>query len=527
MERTFDERRAILVNLLQRTRDELRAGMFRGDDEKKLEGFRDSHLAVSRLYRQVIQYDYPNREFWSGVAISNGNPRHLSYSWDVAEDRESPRRKRSSVATFLSLANRRGLTNYTPEEINLIAQAVGQYFPDTLNYQFEVVTGERICESYYEGTDGKHGFGSCMRYWGCQPYVRWYAENPDKVSLVRITLGNEYVGRALLWTTDGGKKLLDRVYPDDNGPHIAAMHHYAHKQGWGECYGRDTSETVTMKRPSSGRYPYLDSFRFTNDCPSGSDTISLNTQDGNVHFNSVDGGYSGDNDSGEEEYEYQCAACGEGLCDDETHYSEITDQSYCEPCYDERFTFVQYRLESTGERVETEARHRDVTRCPSCREDRLDEHIDSEWDMCLDCVMDNTSACDLCDSVLLNTELTDVRGTSCCAECKHHLKQCAECKDQLLPAEERESGLCAFCSGYVPEHQQTLGIEETNDKPTCVTDHTGGDTANGQEDEGQAIDWDAIRAENRTLYPWLPCVNPNPLAAAAGDLAAERILTSV
>lgn len=89
------------------------------------------------------------------------------------------------------------------------------------NSDFEVVLGDDIKHYYHEnsysgykdiGTLG----GSCMRHNSCSNYFNVYTKNKHVCSMLILKVDNELVGRALLWETDEGVKLMDRIYGVDS-----------------------------------------------------------------------------------------------------------------------------------------------------------------------------------------------------------------------------------------------------------------------------------------------------------------------
>jgi len=125
--------------------------------------------------------------------------------------------------------------------------------------------------------------------------LEMYCANPDKVQVVSIyeNAAGEWskdnppepdrmaYGRCLLWQTDQGDKVLDRIYPADNGPHFAGVAKWAKRNGiWyrkgtrpsprngyinpnGEDVGAQECEfTVTVKHAVPAIYPYMDTFAF-------------------------------------------------------------------------------------------------------------------------------------------------------------------------------------------------------------------------------------------------------------------------
>ena len=72
---------------------------------------------------------------------------------------------------------------------------------------------------------------SCMRYDWCQPFLDLYANNPKQCKmLVKLDDQNDVEARALVWYTDSGDVLMDRVYGDNND--VEAFRKYAEDKNW-------------------------------------------------------------------------------------------------------------------------------------------------------------------------------------------------------------------------------------------------------------------------------------------------------
>ncbi len=118
---------------------------------------------------------------------------------------------------------------------------------------------------------------NCMRFESTQEYLDIYAYNPDKVSSVVLkNEDNKILSRALLWNTDDGSIVMDRVYAVDPG-WKRVLHNWANSQGYYYRAKDDTKPfnsdifihkgkeiikrfTVTLKNFKFKAYPYLDTF---------------------------------------------------------------------------------------------------------------------------------------------------------------------------------------------------------------------------------------------------------------------------
>eukprot|EP00854_Cymbomonas_tetramitiformis_P015625 gene15625-18526_t len=89
-----------------------------------------------------------------------------------------------------------------------------------------LISGLELVDVYNDGS-----VRNCMT--GKTRAASVLANNPEVVSVVTVhNLEGVLVGRALLWRTLEGARLLDKVYPDDMGAHIRYLHAIAEKEGW-------------------------------------------------------------------------------------------------------------------------------------------------------------------------------------------------------------------------------------------------------------------------------------------------------
>jgi hypothetical protein len=161
--------------------------------------------------------------------------------------------------------------NFTPVQIE---DFVNKYktqmklISNTLS-RFEIVKGEDIRKYYLSNTyfteKGSLG-GSCMKHKYCQPYFDIYVYNPDQVSMIILRQEEGYVedyvdedtgevitlpvedkitGRALLWTDNKGRKIMDRVYVIDTAD-IEFFKEFANKNGFLYKKDQDFNEDTPL-----------------------------------------------------------------------------------------------------------------------------------------------------------------------------------------------------------------------------------------------------------------------------------------
>lgn len=381
--------------------------------------------------------------FWRAVAVSLDNPRHWSYASKPEYVDNDRHRRFCSVSKFLKNQGRKYGASFSDAECDRLGELLAQSCPDSFKLEFAEVTGDAIYDAYDE-----EDFGSCM---AGESYIRWYGDNPKTVSLLTVREGGDLVGRALLWNTDQGGRYLDRIYPSDGGPQVAAMEEYAASQGWDyrlnhTCdYPRTasgkTGYRVTMA-PSRHDYPYLDSFKGTDQDPEGDEDLILYFGGGTFTFCETDGGYQGDR--GEE-----CCECGERTSEDDAHVSEDGD-IYCSDCYHDRYTYLDYSHD--GRRIEGEYSNDEVSCCDDCGNERLTEHLaEAEGnDVCSRCLERHYSICDQCDEYTKEGETLDDR--TLCLECYNDLTAaCKECEEVVAREDLVQGTHCENCAVDCPE----------------------------------------------------------------------------
>jgi hypothetical protein len=390
--------------------------------------------------------------FWNTVAESFDDPRKISYapSMDLVDN--DRRRRCCAVSRFLKNAGRKAGACFTDTEADRIAYLIGTYFPDGYDYRFEVVSGMEIV-GIYNIDECEAGFQSCMTGHSA---VKWYAANPDKVSLLVIYSNKSYRGRALLWTTDQGQRVLDRIYPSDKGPQIQAAIEYAKSQGW-DYKERQTSEdgelasgrmdyTITMSAREPGLwvrhdgFPYIDTFKYTNDNPDCEARITLCMEGGSWTFDDTEGDYSPE--------AARCAACDEAVREDQ-EWHDGDDNVYCYECYHDRYTELCYRL--LNGRLFTGWYQRDDTvECCKCSQIIWYEHSTSldEENYCPKCSAEHITSCPSCGDTVLKSAMD--ANQNCCSDCVREKAESSRCNDltERNPSDVQEPKATAAVTEY-------------------------------------------------------------------------------
>ena len=173
---------------------------------------------------------------------------------------------------------------FTQEDVSDFVTA---YKATTLKSSIEpiIVKGEDVRISYlktnYESEKGDMET-NCMMGEECQPYLRIYVDNPDKIGSVIITnQASKIRARALIWNTDQGDVVMDKIYATE--PELKnVLHNWADENGIVYRAKDDSkpihshlfkskdrefskSYTITLKNFDFSMYPYLDTFFYMTD----------------------------------------------------------------------------------------------------------------------------------------------------------------------------------------------------------------------------------------------------------------------
>jgi hypothetical protein len=210
----------------------------------------------------------------------------------------------------------------------------------SLNISMSEVSGSDIVKYYnedqYKYGDSSSLGNSCMRHSSCSEFIEFYARNEECVKMViALDADDKLVGRALLWTTDSGIKLMDRIYGSDvvieKFKKYALSMDYAHKEeqsynndnGWvngdglfTEYYDITVNNIYTM--------PYMDTFKYTNDLTN--DKMLLSNRNGDYQFSGTDG-CTETYEEADDNYVI-CARSGDRISRDDAEYIDAHGDHY-------------------------------------------------------------------------------------------------------------------------------------------------------------------------------------------------------
>lgn len=189
---------------------------------------------------------------------------------------EDPFTKNGNVAKVGRLVRQLLISNdvkVTDQDIELFVNDYKNAWDKRLNPKknnLQFVSGEDIRSWYLEKkyvSGGGQLNNSCMRYERCQPYLDIYVKNPEVCKMVILVNDeDELLARALFWTLNDGRYLLDRIYSrfdaDVNKIRDFVTESYPNEEI--EDYDEGISRRCTAKLTNCHftYYPYMD----TMDC---------------------------------------------------------------------------------------------------------------------------------------------------------------------------------------------------------------------------------------------------------------------
>jgi hypothetical protein len=301
--------------------------------------------------------------------------------------------------------------------------------------RFKIVSGEEIRYFYLSGNyanmDGTLG-NSCMRYGKCQKFLDIYVGNSEQVKMIVLMSKKDetsITGRALLWTDNLGRKIMDRVYTNNSADETLFKEYaikneflYKERQDSNEdtnllLNGKEVDEQkAIIELPSFdyNYYPYMDTFKNYN--PS---TGKLsNSNDGSYDYNleETDGGNgSCDTCGGRGRVEcYDCSGDGEVSCSE----CDGNGNTRCDDCGGE------------GQHECGECDASSEINCSNCDgSGRVEDEEGNETD------------CDDCSA----------SGKVDCPDCKEGYIKCEECRGDgeigCTSCDERGQVECYTCDG--------------------------------------------------------------------------------
>lgn len=369
------------------------------------------------------------------IGFSTTEEGKFSYASKTEHRMDTVRRIKTSFGRIVS----RQLSAVAPDHV--LGEVSGAIMSMSSPYLIEEFRGKRLTD-VYAACNRISGLASCMTH--SRGQVCLYEENPDNVSIITArTHGGgliALVARALVFKTDGGKRMISRIYSLGDAPK-SALKAWAADTGVADCYNDEGSESLTLKFASNNSMPYMDSFQgYDDDEPTPGHKITFR-RSGDYSANSTVGDHAGNNGA-------TCDDCDERMIEDESYYVQCHDRRICQHCYENDYSI-----------------------CESCSEitpnDRYVE-VDNNC-YCQDCAPEHVT-CGICDyNISVNS------GDYVCVEdeyyCDRHApssEECCKCGDNFKDENITEIDGKQYCPDCVPSYDNCHGCGENFSDTTEV-----------------------------------------------------------
>jgi hypothetical protein len=398
------------------------------------------------VIRQKIPSDTLKNAFQTGigyrqfVSLSQEETNKVSYATKPSHVFDNIKRQRTTIQRYLGRIINPEMNNLMSEsDIDRVSAEIIYTIWGGEIENLNIVSGYQIQQTYKQG----FAYSSCMTG-SDSDKMQLLAQNPDNVSLVKYNFMGVNA-RALLWTSDSGKRILDRIYPNQ-GNHILALHDWCDSQGIiyrvsqsypdGIVYLSDNSNyQVTLDVSGIEDWPFLDTFCYSRDIGKNQAIFSNTPDEMEYEYFETCGSRKEIDES------YDCYECGNST-DGDYHYN---GDYYCDSCYCDNFSSCG----SCGETVPTD----DITIAEDSRGNQ--EYY------CTDCVRSNSWVCDDCHIRYTdNVSSYEVNGENLvCENCLENYYFCENCNKYYS---DTNNGLCEDC--YNEKYGQCVECDEEIEK---------------------------------------------------------------
>jgi hypothetical protein len=385
---------------------------------------------------------------------SNGTHNVLCNPSALKRDISSIKTSQLKIGKFVTAMFTKGGIDFKPTDIEDFVnkyKSVITQMRDKFN-NFKIVKGKDIRNSYlvdnYLNTNGSLG-NSCMRYEKCQKFLDIYVENPDKVSLVILEKEGKITGRAILWTDEDDRRVMDRIYTNNSADEqlfkdFAKANNFWYKKDQNmyedtPFIGPNGEEeryiTVHLKAVDHNYYPYMDSLKFYNP---GTGRITNNSDSYEYNLTDTDGG-NGSCDECGGSGRLECGDCdgdGEVECRECGGHGEVN----CEECEGDGDVECSV-CDGEGKEECGYCDGHGESDCSTCDGEGKIEGDDGEEEECSDCGGSGKESCEHCDG----------EGSRECGPCDGSGKRkCRYCDGGQVECSECEGGCnvtCRNCDG--------------------------------------------------------------------------------
>ena len=452
--KSYIENRAFLIKSLKNIR-------YSADVDKSLTRQRKA-IIVDRVLSVVIFLEEQRDSYLSYTVVNDSV--NFSYCKDTAKDPFTPK-NRIKIKLGRYLSKFFTFEDYVVDYItkNVMAAVIPLTEFDKL---VKVISGTDFAE-YYRNTPTR----TCMTGADNASKIMLYTKNPERVKLVTI---DGYACRALLWVTDEGDKVLDRIYPSGHSL-IPTIRKWASEQGYvlrssPDNYVRCVQGQIALENNRVYKitlkdvraYPFTDTFAFAKKNEKDHTIILSNDYaHGNMGLQNQHGGY----------IEFlNCLECDNKVMDG----SQFTVRKgkkniiLCEGCFNTKVMRCnccsEYILKeeailaskASGQVVCKNCLTAYFDKCSCCDQHHKKNYsvLVNEEIMCFDCYSKTYVKCHCCErNDLKKTSKTTkkAQNKTYCKSCFDKMKTCEACTAAIFGGKEtivNDKVYCSYCARY-------------------------------------------------------------------------------
>ena len=368
---------------------------------------------INKLCSQIERDE--NKHF---LSLSQDNYDKISYARNPVDIFNSNKRVKTTFEKYIRRQLKIDSANLSDSTLNYFGRQIRiKLTPlDVLDSKVEFLSGQEITR-FYRNTD----ITSCMCHYNSYK-TEMYSMNPDIVQLIIF----DKESRALFWTTDCGKRIVDRIYPE-NCETSSMLRAWIERKGYvyrvckgacdEDCINLSDGEIYEFKLKHNNVFPYLDTFCYGTIDKNKVILTNKNFTDC-LEFRSTDGEYYG---------RMECYICEEHV--DDHDQVPFGGETYCSECYRDRFSTcflcdevsnLDDMREGFNARMFCESCFElQFFYCNSCDDlfKRNEEMNVNHKSFCKNCFNEEYSLCDKCEKIIEKSELVEYNDLIYCQEC--------------------------------------------------------------------------------------------------------------
>lgn len=292
--------------------------------------------SVSEIVRLNDAISYIRNNPFPVYLSLDSNTDMISFSKTKSQAFDEEKRIPTTIGKYFRRHLKVKLCEVTDDTLDKFAEEVKAFIlEEKVESKIKVLKGKEIVDEYKN-----EKVPSCMAGEANYFKVQLYGLNPDKIFLVVYDRA-----RALLWKTDEGQIVLDRIYPS-KCHEVSIIRNWATKKGYilrgsadnaiatGSTVELSDGKYYTVTAKHNNIFPYLDTFPFGR--PKGTDVVN-NSNEVILSNNSKFGFMVLHSTHGKFERIKICCSCGARPGSDSLREYGENRELYCNHCFDKMF----------------------------------------------------------------------------------------------------------------------------------------------------------------------------------------------